>query len=86
MTTDTWEEVGALSTSRSALASAVVRFNRLDEEVRESLRWHREQEEVEMETNMVDYVDFNLNYEMEDDKSDIEESDDDMIFELMFFH
>ena len=47
MTTDTWEEVGALSTSRSALASAVVRFNRLDE-VRESLRWHREQEEVEM--------------------------------------
>ena len=83
MTTDTWEEVGALSTStsRSALASAVVRFNRLDEEVRESLRWHREQEEVEMETNMVDYVDFNLNYEMEDDKSDIKESDDDMIVE-----
>ena len=59
----------------------MVRFNRLDGEVRESLRWHREQEEVEMETNMVDYVDFNLNYEMEDDKSDIEESDDDMIVE-----
>ena len=45
------------------------------------MRWHREQEEVEMETNMVDYVDFNLNYEMEDDKSDIKESDDDMIVE-----
>ena len=70
-----------MSTSRSALASAMVRFNRLDEEVRESLRWHREQEEVEMETNMVDYVDFNLNYEMEDDKSDIKESDDDTIVE-----
>ena len=30
---------------------------------------------------MVDYVDFNLNYEKEDDKSDIKESDGDMIVE-----
>ena len=39
LTSNTWEEVGELSTSRFALTSGVVTFNALVEEVREGLRW-----------------------------------------------
>ena len=45
MSSNTWEEVGEMSTSRSALSSGVVTFNSLVEEVREGLRWHQEDEE-----------------------------------------
>ena len=45
MSSNTWEEVGEMSTSRSALSSGVVTFNSLVEEVREGLRWRQEDEE-----------------------------------------
>ena len=45
MSSNTWEEVGEMSTSRSALSSGVVTYNNLVEEVREGLRWHQEDEE-----------------------------------------
>ena len=76
MNTDTWEEEGGLSTTRSALAYAVVNFNSLIEEVGESLRWHMEQpeEEVlvteEIVSDLTDCVDFNFNSEMEKGASD----------------
>ena len=39
---DTWQVVGEISTSRSALFSGVVTFNSWVEEVREGLRWQKE--------------------------------------------
>ena len=45
MSSNSWEEVGEMSTSRSALSSGVVTYNNLVEEVREGLRWHQEDEE-----------------------------------------
>ena len=45
MSSNTWEEVREMSTSRSALSSVVVTFNSLVEEVREGLRWQKEDEE-----------------------------------------
>ena len=80
MTTHSWEAVGELSSSRSALVSAVVIFNSLEEEVRESLRWQGSQgedESDEMKTDVEDCADFI----MEDDISDTEENDEDMIVE-----
>ena len=71
MNKDTWEEVGGLSTSRSALASAVVNFNSLEEEVRESLRWQREQHEEQVL----------MTEEMETNTADSEESDEEMTVE-----
>ena len=49
LTSNTWEEVGGLSTSRGALTSGVVTFNKLLEEVREGLRWHQVEGEENME-------------------------------------
>ena len=46
LTSNIWEEVGELSTNRSALSCGVVPFNRLDEKVRENLRWQGGEEEM----------------------------------------
>ena len=56
MSSNTWEEVGEISTSRSALFSGVVTFNNLVEEMREGLRWQKEDEEkmVEVESERED--------------------------------
>ena len=45
MSSNTWEEVREMSTSRSALSSGVVTFNSLVDEVREGLRLQKEDEE-----------------------------------------
>ena len=42
MSSNTWQVVGEISTSRSALFSGVVTFNSWVEEVREGLRWQKE--------------------------------------------
>ena len=47
MPSNTWEEVGEMSTSRSALSSMVVTFNSLLEEVREGLMWQKEDEKMD---------------------------------------
>ena len=39
MSSNTWQVVGQISTSRSALFSGLVTFNSCVEEVREGLRW-----------------------------------------------
>ena len=45
MSSNTWEEVREMSTSRSALSNGVVTFNSLVEEVREGIWWQKEDEE-----------------------------------------
>ena len=45
MSSNTWEEVREMSTSRSALSNGVVTFNSLVKEVREGMRWQKEDEE-----------------------------------------
>ena len=53
MSSNTWEEVREMSTSRSALSSGVVTFNSLVEEVREGMRWQKEDGVVECGTEDV---------------------------------
>ena len=56
MSSNTWEELGEMSTSRSALFSGVVTFNKLVGEMRESLRWQKADEEkmIEVESHRED--------------------------------
>ena len=80
MTSNTWEEVGEMSTSRSALSSGAVTFNSLVEEVREGLRWHQEEREEKMDgvecgtEDVVDDQDSFMEYG-EDNESDFSEID-----------
>ena len=85
MSSNTCEEVGELSTSRSALASAVVSFNNLDEEAREGLRWHQDDKEgggqetdgVEGDTEQDIFMEYGEDGESDFSDIDYEESSDD---------
>ena len=83
MSSNTWEEVGEMSTSRSGLSSGVVTFNDLVEDVREGLRWHQEEREEKMDgmecgiEDVVDDQDSFMEYgeELESDFSEIDYPD-----------
>ena len=68
MSSNAWKEVGELSTNRSALASGVVNFNSLVEEVREALRYQKERE-----VDKIDVVEWDMF--SEEDESDSSVSD-----------
>ena len=73
MNSNTWMDMGELPASRSALASGVVIFNSLLEDVRESLRWQKEEKDGED----MDGVEGDILMEEDDSDSDTVDISDD---------